>query len=52
MKNISKIIMLVDGDEKCGIFNRIINFEDDAREFPVLILKNLANVDVLCYSKD
>jgi 6-phosphogluconolactonase/glucosamine-6-phosphate isomerase/deaminase len=46
---ISRLIVLVNGDEKCGIFNRIMNFEKDAREFPVLILKNLPNVDVFCY---
>jgi 6-phosphogluconolactonase/glucosamine-6-phosphate isomerase/deaminase len=50
VEHFSKVILLVDGDEKCGVFNRIVQFESDARKFPVLFLKNLSNVDVFCYS--
>lgn len=46
----SKVILIVDGEEKWGMFNKIIDFESDARKYPVLMLKNLSQVEVMCFS--
>ncbi len=50
IENFSRSVLLVNGDEKCGVFNRIMQFEKDVSKFPVLMLKNLPNVEVFCYS--
>lgn len=47
----SRIILLVNGEEKCGVFNKITQFEEDTEKFPVLMLKNLSNVEAFCYSE-
>lgn len=46
----SRVILLVDGEEKCGHFNKITSFESDARKYPLLLLKNLSDVEVMVYS--
>ena len=52
LENFSKTILILDGDEKCGTFSKIMEFESDASEYPVLILKNLQDLTVLCYKKE
>jgi len=51
MENFSKVILLVDSDEKCGVFNKVMKFETDVGKFPVLILKHLKDVIAFCYSE-
>ena len=50
LENFSKVILIINSDEKCGVFDRIMNFETDVNEYPVLLLKNVENVNVYCFS--
>ncbi len=49
MEHIKKHILYVASDETCGMFTRVLNFESDMRDYPVLAFKNLPHVNVYCY---
>lgn len=51
MESFSKIILLLDTEEKCGVFNKIMRFESSVNKHPVLSLKNLKDVTVFCYTE-
>jgi|GEM_PF-7076168 len=51
MDNFSKIILLVDTDEKCGLLSRLMKFERDVIKYPVLTLKHVKDATALCYSE-
>lgn len=50
LENFNKVILIINSDEKCGVFDRIMDFESDVNQRPVLLLKNLADVSVFCFS--
>ena len=50
-ENFSRTVLLVDTDEKCGVFNKIMKFESNMDKYPVLALKNLKDTTVFCYSE-
>lgn len=52
IEHFSKSVLLLNTEEKCGLFNRIIDREEDMHEFPSLIYKSMADVDVFCYPED
>ncbi len=51
MESFAKIILLVDTEEKCGVFNKIMKFESNIGQYPVLALKHLKEATVFCYSE-
>lgn len=51
MERLSKIVLLLDTEEKCGVFQKAMKMESDIHKYPVTALKNLKDVHVFCYSE-
>ncbi|MFC1722316.1 6-phosphogluconolactonase [Patescibacteria group bacterium] len=49
LEHFSKIILLLNNEEKYGVFQRLMEFESDARKYPALILRDVPNLEVLTY---
>jgi len=49
MESLHNIILLVNTEEKCAMFDRIMSRETDMNKFPILVYKSHPNVTAFCY---